>query len=44
VRQHGLLTQIIARKRLQEYLADPSIATPYEEFHRRMVAEDVLDE
>lgn len=41
---NDLLTRIIARKRLQEYLADPSIAIPYEEFRRRMVAEGVLDE
>jgi prevent-host-death family protein len=41
---NDLLAQIIAHKRLQEYLADPSIGIPYEEFHRRMVAEGVIDE
>jgi hypothetical protein len=41
---NNLLAQMVARRRLQEYLADPSIGVPYEEFHRRMVAEDVVDE
>jgi prevent-host-death family protein len=41
---NDLLTQIVARRRLQEYLADPSIGIPYEEFYRRLIAEDVTDE
>jgi hypothetical protein len=39
-----LLVLIEAHLRLQEYLADPTISIPYEEFHRRMVAEGLLDE
>jgi hypothetical protein len=41
---NDVLGQIIAHKRLQEYLADPSSGIPYEEFRRRMIAEGVLDE
>lgn len=41
---NNLLAQIVAHRRLQEYLADPTIGIPYEEFHRRMIAEGVLDE
>jgi hypothetical protein len=41
---NDLLAELVARRRLQEYLADPSISVPYEEFHRRMVDEGVLDE
>ncbi len=40
---NSLLTQIIAHRRLQEYLADPSLGVPYEEFRLRMVAEGVLE-
>lgn len=39
-----LLAQLVARRRLQEYLADPSISVLYEEFHRRMIAKGVVDE
>jgi hypothetical protein len=35
---------LLARKRIEEYLADPSIGISYEEFHQRMVAEGLLDE
>jgi prevent-host-death family protein len=41
---NNLLAELVARRRLQEYLADPTIGIPYEEFHRRMVAEGVVDE
>ena len=41
---NDLLGQIVARRHLQEYLADPSIGVPYEEFRRQMVAEGYLDE
>lgn len=41
---NDLLAQIVARRHLQEYLADPSIGVPYEEFRRRMVTEGLLDE
>ena len=41
---NDLLGQIVARRHLQEYLADPSIGVPYEDFRRRMVAEGHLDE
>jgi len=39
-----LLAEIIAHRRIQEYLADPSVAIPYADFRRRMVDEGVLDE
>jgi prevent-host-death family protein len=39
-----LLAEIIAHRRIQEYLTNPSVAIPYEEFRRRMVDEGILDE
>jgi glycerol-3-phosphate dehydrogenase subunit B len=35
---------IIVKRRLQGYMADPTIGTPYEEFHQRMVDENIIDE
>lgn len=44
VELNDLLGQIVARRHLQQYLADPSIGVPYEEVRCRMVSKGYLDE